>query len=178
MTEPSSESEFQGTWVQAAPRRLFGQILLGLATTGALVGFGLLIHHQTFDAMAVLVGFTIVALLTYLALSSSSPTTVTLAGPRLTVRCGGDIDEFDLAGPIRRINTIGFPNRPNWRVRLEAHDGKIVELGPTQVDPDLMQAAIARYRVPTIPQQRNGSQSPPATPGSHPETGFAPIDRA
>lgn len=153
------DSQFQGHWVQPAPRRILGFLVLGLSSVGALVGLVLLFWHQTFEAMAVLVGFTNVALLTYLALSSSSPTRVTLDGPLLTVERGRDTDEFDLSGPIRRVTTIGFPNRPNWLVHLEALDGKIVELGPTQVDPDLIHAAIARYRPPTIPTQRTGSES-------------------
>lgn len=158
MTERDTDLAFHGTWVQPAPRRVLGQVILVLATTGAVGGLGLLLWHQTFDALAVLVGFTVIALLTYLALSASSPTTVTLSGPRLVVRCGRDTDEFDLRGPIRRIQSIGFPNRPNWRIRLEANDGKIVELGPTQIDPALVHAAVSHYRTPTIPQQRTSPE--------------------
>lgn len=153
-----SDEPLVGSWTQSAPRRLIGQVILVLATLGAAAGFGLLFVVQTFEALAVLVGFTNVALLTYLSLSSSAPTTVTLAGPMLTVRCGRDTDTFDLSGPVRRIGTYGFPNRPNWRLMLETIDGKVIELGPTQVDPETITAALKRYRPPTIPQQRTGSE--------------------
>jgi hypothetical protein len=151
------EADLRGTWDQPAPGRRVGQVLLGLTTSGALVGFGLLLAWQTFEALAVLVGFTVISLMSYTALSVSLPTTVTLEGSLLTVRRGRDSDEFNLAGPIRRVSTVGRPERPSWRVRLEAIDGKVVELGPTQVDPTLIHAAISRYRSPGIPPQRSGS---------------------
>lgn len=157
MSDLGRDAEFQGHWVQPAPRRIFGFIVLALSSVGAALGMVLLFQHQTFEAMAVLVAFTNIALLTFLALSSSSPTKVTLDGSLLKVQRGRETEEFDLAGPIRRITTIGFPNRPNWLVHLETVDGKIVELGPTQVDPDLIHAAIAHYRAPFIPRQRAAS---------------------
>lgn len=160
---------FRGHWVQPAPRRFVGRIVLALALMGATAGLGLLLVVQTFDAMAVLVGFTVVALLSYLALSATSPTTVILDGSRLTVRCGRDIEEFDLAGPIRRIRTTGFPNRPNWRLHLESIEGTIIELGPHQIDPDVCSAAIAHYRPSAIPQQRQPVEDSPT---------MAPADQA
>ena len=154
MADLGADAQFQGRWVQPSPRRVIGYLVLAVSLVGVVVGCSLLFVIQTFEALAVLVGFTNVALLTYLALSSSNPTTVVMDGPRLTVQRGREVDEFDLTGPMRRIVTVGFPNRPNWLVHLETTDGRIVELGPTQIDPDLVHAAIARYRKPTIPQQR------------------------
>jgi hypothetical protein len=151
------EEDLRGTWHQPAPGRRVGQVFLGLTTIGAVVGFGLLLAWQTFEGLAVLVAFTVASLMSFTALSVSQPTSVTLAGPRLSVRRGREVDEFDLTGPIRRVSAIGRPDRPNWLLHLETIDGKITELGPTQVDPVLMQAAIARYRSPGIPPQRTGS---------------------
>ncbi|MET3960433.1 hypothetical protein ABIE44_000367 [Marmoricola sp. OAE513] len=150
------ESDLHGTWRQPKPRRIFGQALLALALVGAGVGLFLTLWVQTFDALAVLVAFTNIALMTYTALSVSTPTTVTLDGPVVSVRRGRETDDFDLTGPVRRIIETGRTNRPNWRVRLETADGKVVELGPTQIDPVLMHAAITRYRAPRVPQQRTG----------------------
>lgn len=156
----SGQPELQGTWRQPSPWRRFHQVMLVIGISGALVGFGLLFGIQTFEAMAVLVAFTIWSLMAYTTLSVTVPTEVSLAGPVLTVRRGRESDTFDLTGPgLRRITTAGFPGRPNWRVRLEARDGRLVELGPTQVDPETVQAAIRRYRPAgtSIPRQRTDS---------------------
>lgn len=152
------QGELTGSWTQPAPARRTARVVLGLALTGIAVGLAMLFSVQTFAALAVLVGSTVVALLAYTTLTVSTPTHVTLEGPRLVVTCGNDVDEFDLSGRIRRIATTGRPDRPNWRVQLHAVDGKIVELGPDQVDPLMVHAAIARYRAvdpgPRVPQQR------------------------
>jgi hypothetical protein len=148
------EEALHGIWQRPAPHRRTNLFFVAVAIVGALVGMVLLLSFQTFDALAVLVGFTVTGLLAYTALSVSSPTTVSLDGPFITVSRGRQTDEFDLSGPIRRVSTVGRPNRPNWRVRLETIGGKIVELDPTQVDSVLLHAAITRYRTGRIPQQR------------------------
>lgn len=153
------EEALQGEWTQPAPRRRLNLFFVGVGIVGGVAGIGLLLWFQTFDALAVLVGFTVTGLLSYTALTVAVATTVTLDGPILTVRCGEITDVFDLSGPLRRVTTIGRPNRPTWRVQLETTDGKVIELTAGQVDPELVQAAISRYRSRRIPQQRTGSES-------------------
>ena len=75
MADLGADAQFQGRWVQPAPRRVIGYAILAVSLVGVVVGCCLLFVIQTFEALAVLVGFTNVALLTYLALTSSNPTT-------------------------------------------------------------------------------------------------------
>lgn len=155
------QGDLRGSWTEPDQHRRTARIVLALALAGVLAGLVMLFTVPTFAALAALVGSTIVALLAYTALTVTTPTHVTLDGPRLVVTCGTEVDEFDLSGRIRRIATIGRPDRPNWRVQLHAADGKIIELGPHQVDPLMVQAAIARYRssapAPQVPPQRSGA---------------------
>jgi hypothetical protein len=163
LVQPSEPSEpaapevpvLTGNWVQRTRRRYLGAGILGISLIGVLVGLELTFTVRTFEALAVLVGFTIVAVIAHTAYSVSAPTRVRLDGSHVEVRRGAQVDDFDLRGPIRRIVTIGRPNRPNWRVRFETDDGRLVELGPTQVDPHVITEVIARYQSSTgIPQQR------------------------
>lgn len=150
------EAVLTGRWVQRRPRRYLGAAILGVALIGVVVGLELTVTVRTFEALAVLVAFTIIAVIAHTAFTVSAPTTVVLDGPRVEVRRGNLVDVFDLAGPIRRIVTVGRANRPNWRIRFETEDGRLVELGPAQVDPHVMTEVIARYRAakPVPPRQR------------------------
>ncbi|MCZ4497472.1 MAG: hypothetical protein JWQ74_25 [Marmoricola sp.] len=134
------------TWKQAVrPVRLLGRFVLGIAVGGVALGVALTATLQTPEALAVLVGSTIIAVLSWSVLTSSAPTTVTLAGSVLHVRRNRTDDYFDLAGPHIRMRVIGRPNRPNWQVRLENLEGSTAELGANQVDAPTVHAAVLRY---------------------------------
>jgi hypothetical protein len=139
-------TELHGHWSQPAPGRLIGVLVVAVAGVAAGVGLALTVVQPSTGAVALLAVGTIVAVMTYGSLALASPTTVTLTGPVLEVRRGELHDVFDLAGPIRRLRTEGRPNRPNWRLRMETADGRLVELDPAQVDPMVITAAIERYR--------------------------------
>lgn len=134
------------TWSQpVGAGRLLARFVLGVATGGAAYGLGLSAHQHTPDSFAVLVGSAVAAALTWNALGSSTPTTVTLAGSVLHVRRGSSDNYFDLANPRTRFRVIGDPDRPSWRLRLENPDGRTVELHRNQVDAATVHALVLRH---------------------------------
>lgn len=138
--------EPSGEWTQPTPGRLLARIVVALGCLGALTGLVLTAVQASTGSITVLAVSTVVAVMTYGSLTLSDPTTVTLAGPLLTVHRGEMDDVFDLSRSVRRLRTEGRPNRPNWRLLMETVDGRLVELGPDQVDPMVITAALQRYR--------------------------------
>jgi hypothetical protein len=56
------------------------------------------------------------------------------------------LDVVNLADPMHYVDMIGTPDEPTWRLRFEAVDGRVVELGPTQVDAPELHRIATYYR--------------------------------
>jgi hypothetical protein len=133
-------------WAETAKPRLVAGVVLFAALTGVIVFLVLTITTQSVNAIAGLVGSAFVAVIFRGALMGSALTTVDLKGPILRIRSGGVLDVVNLADPVHIVELIGTPDQPTWRLRLEAVDGRTVELGPKQVDPSEMHRIVEYYR--------------------------------
>jgi len=143
---PPAQDHPTRTWTQpVGAGRLLARFFLGSATGGAAVGLGLVAHQPTSAALAVVTGSAVVAVLTRNALSSSTPTTVTLAGPVLHVRRGAEDTYFDLANHRTRLRLVGDPGRASWRLWLENPGGATVELHRNQVDARVVHAVVLQH---------------------------------
>jgi hypothetical protein len=133
-------------WAEKARPRVVAGTLLVAALVGVLVSLVLTITTQSVGAIAALVACAIVAVIFRGALMSAGITTVDLKGSILRVRKGGVLDIVNLADPIHVVELVGTPGQASWRLRLEAVDGRTVELGPQQVDPEEMHRIVEYYR--------------------------------
>lgn len=133
-------------WTETAKPRLAAGIVLFAALSGVIVFLVLTITTQSINAIAGLVGSAFVAVIFRGALMGSALTTVDLKGSILRIRSGGVLDVVNLADPVHHVELIGTPDKPTWRLRLQAVDGRIVELGPKQVDPAQMHRIVEYYR--------------------------------
>jgi hypothetical protein len=133
-------------WAEKAGSRLVAGTILTLALAGLVVSLVLTITTQSIGAIAGLAASALIAVIFRGALMSSGITTVDLKGSILRIRTGGVLDVVNLADPVHIVDLVGTPDQPTWRLRLEAVDGRIVELGPRQVDPHEMHRIVEYYR--------------------------------
>jgi hypothetical protein len=133
-------------WSETALPRLVAGTLLALALAGVVTSLVLTITTQSPVAIAGLAASAFVAVIFRGALMAAPITVVDLKGPMLDVRRGGDVQLFNLADPAHLVELVGSPAQPEWRVRLEAVDGRIVELGPHMVDAPEMHRIVVHYR--------------------------------
>ena len=135
-----------GHWAEKAKNRIAAGSLLVLSLVGLLVSLVLTITTQSAGAIAALAACAIVAVIFRGALMGAGITTVDLKGSILRVRKGGQLDIVNLADPVHLIELVGTPGQPTWRLRLEAVDGRVVELGPQQVDAVELHRVVEYYR--------------------------------
>lgn len=133
-------------WAEKARPRAVAGSLLVLSLIGALVSLVLTISTQSVGAIAGLAACAIVAVIFRGALMGSGITTVDLKGSTLRIRKGGQLDIVNLADPVHLVELVGAPGQPSWRLRLEAIDGRVIELGPQQVDPAELHRVVEHYR--------------------------------
>jgi hypothetical protein len=133
-------------WAERArPRMLASGVLL--ASLAGVIGFlALAIITQSIGAIAGLVACAIVAVIFRGALMGSGVTIVDLKGSVLRIRKGGVLDIVNLADPTHRVELVGTPDQAAWRLLMEAVDGRVVELGPRQVDATEMHRIVTYYR--------------------------------
>lgn len=81
-----------------------------------------------------------------LAVFSADRTTVDLHGSLLEVEHDGALHTIDLASANRIIETRGEPGTKEWRFLAETADGRVIELGPREVDSLALTAAVKYYR--------------------------------
>jgi len=141
-------------WAETAKPRLVAGFVLLAALAGVLVCLVLTITTQSVSAIAGLVGSAFVAVIFRGALMGSALTTVDLKGSVMRVRSGGVLDVVNLADPVHLVELVGTPDQPTWRLRLEAVDGRTVELGPKQVDPHEVHRIVEYYRAVAERDQR------------------------
>jgi hypothetical protein len=144
---PSETIPQTAHWAEREGSRLVAGILLFAALGGLLTFLALTVITQSAGAIIGLVACAVVAVLFRGALMSASVTQVDLGGSVLRVRRGGVLDVVDLANPMHVVELVGSPDQPTWRLRFEAVDGHVVELGPTQVDPHELHRIVEHYQV-------------------------------
>lgn len=133
-------------WAEKNGNRVVAGTILVLALAGLVVSLVLTITTQTVGAIAGLAASALVAVIFRGALMSAGITTVDLKGSILRIRKGGVLDVVNLADPVHIVALVGDPDEPSWRLRLEAVDGRIVELGPRQVDAPELHRIVLYYR--------------------------------
>jgi hypothetical protein len=133
-------------WSEKAGSRVVAGTILALALAGLVASLVLTITTQSMAAIAGLAASALIAVIFRGALMSTGITTVDLKGSILRIRKGGVLDIVNLADPVHIVALVGEPDEPTWRLRLEAVDGRIVELGPNQVDPQQMHRIVLYYR--------------------------------
>lgn len=143
-----------GEWHEVMPRRRARGVVLGLSVIGCAAGLAVGVVSRSPYAFALAFVCAVAATLTRTALIRSTPTVVRLKGSTLEVRRNGRTDDFALADPNRRIETSGLPGRPDWRLRLEAHDLHTVELSAEHVDADLLHQVVAHHRAVAAEERR------------------------
>jgi hypothetical protein len=143
---PSNPIPHTAHWAEKARPRLFaGTVLLG--SLAGVIGFLVAtIITQSIGAIVGLATCAIVAVIFRGALMSADLTQVDLKGSVLRIRRGGVLDVVNLADPMHYVELVGTPDQPSWRLRFEAVDGRVVELGPRQVDPGEMHRIATYYR--------------------------------
>jgi hypothetical protein len=133
-------------WADKARPRLVAGTLLVAALAGVVTFLVLTITTQSVPAIAGLAASAIVAVIFRGALMSSGINTVDLKGSVMRIRKDGVLDVVDLADPVHLVEVVGAPEQPSWRLRLEAVDGRTIEIGPTQVDAPELHRIVEYYR--------------------------------
>lgn len=139
---------------KAKPRLVAGTILLA-ALAGVIVFLVLTITTQSIGAIAGLVASAFVAVIFRGALMGSGVTTVDIKGSIMRIRSGGVLDVVNLADPAHGVQLVGSPDQPSWRLRLLTVDGRVVELGPRQVDAAELHRIVEYYRAVAEREQRD-----------------------
>jgi hypothetical protein len=133
-------------WSETARPRVVAGTLLFLALVGVVTSLVFTITTQSPVAIAGLAASAIVAVIFRGALMAAPITSVDLKGSVLRIHKGGEIDEVNLADPIHVVDLVGSPELPTWRLRLEAVDGRIAEIGPNVVDALELHRIVEHYR--------------------------------
>lgn len=133
-------------WAERRRPRLVAGTLLVVALAGVVTFLVLTITTQSTPAIVGLVASAFVAVVFRGALMGAPITTVDLQGSVLRIRTGGVLDIVNLTDPVHLVELVGTPDQPSWRLRLEAVDGRVIELGPQQVDAAELHRAVEYYR--------------------------------
>lgn len=133
-------------WSETARPRLVAGTVLALALAGLATSLALTISTQSPVAIAGLAASAIITVIFRGALMAAPITTVDLKGPMMTIRRGGEQDVVNLADPKHIVELVGTPGQPSWRLRLEAIDGRIVELGPNVLDAPEAHRIVEHYQ--------------------------------
>jgi len=145
-------------WAEKARPRMFAGIVLVAALVGVIVSLVLTITTQSAGAIAGLAGSAVVAVIFRGALMGSGITTVDLKGSVLRIRKGGVLDIINLADPVHLVELIGTPDQPTWRVRVEAIDGRTVEIDGRQVDAPELDRIVRYYKAIAERDKRDREQ--------------------
>jgi hypothetical protein len=133
-------------WSEKTGSRVVAGTILAVALAGLIVSLVLTITTQSMAAIAGLAACALVAVIFRGALMSAGITTVDLKGSIMRIRKRGILDIVNLADPVHIVALVGEPGSPLWRLRLEAVDGRIVELGPREVDAPEVHRIVLYYR--------------------------------
>lgn len=136
----------EARWVEHTRPRWVADVVLAAAVIGVIACLVAAIVTQSLIAIVGLFCCAVVAVLFRTALVSSAVTKVELKGPRLTVTRAGVREEFNLLDPQHPVDLIGNPGDAHWALRLEAIDGRKVELTPAHVDAAALHSTVMHYR--------------------------------
>lgn len=128
----------------AARRVVALLLLLALAATA---GAGYLAYEDprpiTLGGAGTLLALT---LLLYAIRAGSAPTYLTVRSGQLEVRRGKTLEKFDLTSRFTRIEVVGTPGRPGWKVLLGRFGRDPLVISASIVDPKAFTAELERYR--------------------------------
>lgn len=133
-------------WTERARPRVIAGTVLALALVGVAAFLAAAIATQSVGAIVGLVTCAFVAVVFRGALMGAGVTTVDLKGSSLRIRRNGTVDEFNLADPAYAVDLVGTPDQSSWQLRLERIDGRIVTLGPREVDAPELHRVVEYYR--------------------------------
>lgn len=145
-TAPHARIPDNAHWVERHRPRLVAGTLLVVALAGVVTFLVLTITSQSTTAIVGLAASAFVAVIFRGALMGTGITTVDLQGSVLRIRKGGVLDVVNLTDPVHLVELVGTPDQSSWRLRLEAVDGRVIELGPHQVDAAELHRAVEYYR--------------------------------
>lgn len=143
-------------WSERARSQHVAGVVLALTSVGFLACLGVTIVTRSVPAAVALGCCLLGVIVIRTAMMSADRTTVDLRGPLLTVEHDGAVHTIDLAGSYRIIETHGDPDSKKWRFLAETDDMQVLELGPREVDPRVIEAAVRYYR-----EVANGKHSRP-----------------
>ncbi|WP_323791492.1 hypothetical protein, partial [Nocardioides sp.] len=128
-----------------AARRIVGVFLLVLLA--ATVGAAFLAYADarplTLGAAGTLLALTLVV---YAIRAGSAPTYLAIRSGQLEVVRGKTMEKFDLTSRFTRIEVVGTPGRPGWKVLLGRFGRDPLVISGSIVDPKRFMAEMERYR--------------------------------
>ncbi len=144
-------------WTEARRGRWMANLLLTVLVLGTFASLGMTIATRSPMWVIGLVLCAFVAVVVRGTMISSTRSVVRLEGSNLTIQRGSHVDLFNLADTFHLVETVGTPGESRWRLRLETPAGRIIEVGPHQVDAEVIHNAVIYYRT--------RSESPRGTTG-------------
>jgi hypothetical protein len=126
-------------------RRLVGLLLLvSLAATGLAAWLAYDDPRPiTLGAAGTLLALT---LLLYAVRAGSAPTYLAIRSGQLEVRRGKTLEKFDLTSQFTRIEVVGTPGRPGWKVLFGRFGRDPLVITSSLVDAKQFSAELERYR--------------------------------
>ena len=129
-------------------RRLLGLVLLVLLPVTAGAGY-LAYDDPTTLSLGLAGTLLVVTLAVYGVRAGSTPTLLAIRSGQLEVVRGASREVFDLTSRFTRIEVVGRPGRPGWKVLLARFGRDPLVIDSSVVDPAEFTAALERHR----PQQ-------------------------
>lgn len=126
-------------------RRLLGVLLLAAIAATCVAGY--LAYDDprtlTLGAAGTLL---VVTLALYAVRAGSSTTRLAIRSGQLVVTHGKNVETFDLTSRFTRIEVVGKPGRPGWKVLLGRFGKEPLVISSSVVDPKKFTAELARYQ--------------------------------
>lgn len=126
-------------------RRLLGLVLLVLLVATVLAG-AWAYEERTTLALGIAGTLLVATLAVYGVRASAVPTKMRIHAGQLEVVRGRERDVFDLSSRFTRIEEIGTPGRPGWKVRLGRFGRDPLVIDRSMVNPHAFSEALDRHR--------------------------------
>lgn len=130
-------------------RTLLGYLLLALVPATVVAGYLAYDDPETFR-LAITGLLLFLVLVVYAVRVSAAPARLSIRSGQLEVVRGSHRDVFDLTSRFTRIEVVGRPGRPGWKVLFARFGKDPLVIDSSMVDPATFTAALERNR----PQQR------------------------
>lgn len=139
----------RSTDVEFAPRvlvrRLLGLLLLLLLATTAVAAY-LAYDDPTTSTVGVAGTLLVLTLLVHAIRVSANPAHLSIRSGQLEVVRGNRRDAFDLTSRFTRIEVVGRPGRPGWKVLMARFGRDPLVIDSSMVDPVRFTEALERHR--------------------------------